>query len=69
LKEEELQSVGRVKDGCLDRRLPPKVSPPVFLMYVERDAYSSKSEAMVRETDEEGRRRNEKAAKLSPAER
>ncbi|KAL7410216.1 Sec34-like family-domain-containing protein [Mrakia frigida] len=24
LKEEELQCVGRVKDGCLDRRLPPK---------------------------------------------
>lgn len=26
MREDELQSVGRVKDGCLDRRFPQKVS-------------------------------------------
>lgn len=28
LREDELHSVGRVKDTCLDRRLPQKVSAP-----------------------------------------
>ena len=47
LKEEELQSVGRVKDGCLDRRLPPKVSARSFHTYISRNAGLSKTAAEV----------------------